>query len=77
MNFTQVKGAEICEEWLVDQVVVNAEIEGMLARLGWVLITDPVKAPWDNFHRCVRVGVALTRSRFVVRLHHVFSKVAE
>jgi len=80
VNFSEVERAKICEERLIDQVVVNAEVEGMLAGLGWVLITDPVEPPWDDLYGCVGVRVALSRSSsFVVWLHHflVFSRVVK
>lgn len=44
MHLAKVERAEIGEERLIDEVVVNAEIEGMRARLGRVLIRDPVEA---------------------------------
>jgi len=42
VNFSEIKGTKICEIRLVNQVVINAEVEGVLAGLGWVLVTDPV-----------------------------------
>ena len=42
VNFSEIKRTKICEIRLVNQVVINAEVEGVLAGLGWVLVTDPV-----------------------------------
>ena len=50
VNFAKIEWSEIGEKWLVNEIVVNAEIECVLARLGWVLVADPVEAPWDNFY---------------------------
>lgn len=55
MHLAQVERAKVCEEGLIDQVVVNAEVEGMLPRLWRVLITDPVQSAWDDFNRLVGV----------------------
>jgi hypothetical protein len=38
VNFTQIKGTKVCEEWLVHEIIVNAEIESMRSGLGWVFI---------------------------------------
>ena len=48
VHFTQIKGSKVSEERLVDQVVIDAEIEGMLARLRRILVTDPVEALRDD-----------------------------
>jgi hypothetical protein len=44
VHLAKVERPEIGEERFIDQVIINAEIEGMRARLGWVLIRDPVEA---------------------------------
>ena len=31
MNLAQIKGSEVGKKWLIHQIVINAEIEGMLA----------------------------------------------
>ena len=38
----KVKGPEVGEEGLIDQVIVNAEVEGVRSGLGWAAIRDPV-----------------------------------
>ena len=70
MNLTKVKRAKISEKWLINQIVVNAEIEGMLTRFGWVLIADPVESTWNDFNGLVRLGVSLTIRILSVRLNH-------
>jgi len=50
VNFAEIEWTKIGEEWLINEIVVNAEIECMLARLGWGLVADPVEAPGDNFY---------------------------
>ena len=42
VNLTKIQRAKICKKRLVNQVIVNTEVEGVLAGLGWVLVTDPV-----------------------------------
>jgi hypothetical protein len=44
VHLAKVERPEIGEERFIDQVIINAEIEGMRARLWWVLIRDPVEA---------------------------------
>ena len=44
MHFTEIKWPEVCEEWFVDEIVVNAEVEGVLTGLWRGLITDPVES---------------------------------
>ena len=53
MHFPEIQGAEVCEEWLVNQVVVDTEVERMGTRLGWILVRDPVQATWNDFNRFV------------------------
>ena len=60
VHLAQVERTKVCEEGLVDKIVVDAEVEGMLPRLWRVLVTDPVQSAWDDFDRLVGVGVALT-----------------
>lgn len=38
MDLSKIKGAKISEEWLVNKVIVNAEVEGMVLGLGWVSV---------------------------------------
>ena len=42
----------------------------MLARLGWILVTDPVEAAWNDLHGLISVCVSLTGRIFGVRLYH-------
>lgn len=46
MDFSEIEGTEICEEGLVDEVVVDAEVEGVGTGLGWVAVTDPIEPIW-------------------------------
>ena len=48
MHFTEIKWPEVCEEWFVDEIVVDAEVEGVLTGLWWGLITDPVEPLADD-----------------------------
>ena len=48
MYFTKIEWSKVSEERLVDQVVIDAEIEGMLARLRRILVTNPVQALRDD-----------------------------
>ena len=41
MHLSQVKGTKVSEEGLVDQVVINTEVECVLARLRGILVTNP------------------------------------
>jgi len=75
VDFTQVERAEVSEEWLIHEVVIDAEVESVLARLRRVLVADPVKAPRDDLDGLVRVCVTLTRSSFSLGLHHFFHLV--
>ena len=72
MNLAEVKRAKVSEERLVNQVIVNAEIEGVLARLGRVLITDPIQTPWNDLNGLVRVASSLALSTsFRIWLYHI------
>jgi hypothetical protein len=53
VNFPEIKRTKISEERLVNQVVVDAEVEGVLARLGWGLVTDPVQTIGDDLNRLI------------------------
>ena len=70
MHFAEVKRAKICKIRLVNQIVVNAEVKGVLAGLGWVLITDPVQATGDDFDRLVRLALRSLGPCFASRLYH-------
>ena len=68
MDLAEIKGAEISKEGLIDQVVVDAEIEGVLAGFWRVLITDPVEAARDDLNGLVRL-VGSARCSIVLCLH--------
>ena len=53
MYFPQIKGAKVCEEWLINQIVINTEIECVGPRLRWILVRDPVQAARNNLNRFV------------------------
>ena len=55
MNLAQVERAKVSEEGFVDKVIVDAEVEGVLPRLGRVLVTDPVQSAGNYFHRLIGV----------------------
>ena len=48
VHLAQIERSKVSEERLVDQVVIDAEIEGMLARLRRILVTNPVQALRDD-----------------------------
>ena len=48
MDLAEVERAKIGEVRLVDQVIVDAEVEGVLARLRRISIADPVEASWND-----------------------------
>ena len=74
VDLTQVKWAKIRKKWLVNQVVVNAEVEGVLAGFGRVLVADPVEAAWDDLDWLIRVSVALASPSSLCRcLCHICS----
>ena len=62
VHLAQVERAKVSEKRLVNKVVVDAEVEGVLPRLGWVLVADPVQSPRDDLHRLVRVATAFGNS---------------
>ncbi len=49
MNLPKIKWAEISKERLIHEVVVDAEVECMLSRLRWCLVTYPIKPSWNDF----------------------------
>jgi hypothetical protein len=49
VHLSQVKGTEVSEEGLVNQVIIDTEVECVLARLGGILVTDPEQARRNNF----------------------------
>ena len=53
MDFTKIEWAKISEEWLVHKVVVDAKVEGVRSRLGWILVRYPVQPLWYNLNRFV------------------------
>ena len=70
VHFAEVERAEVRKEGLVDEVVVNAEVEGMLARLRRVLIANPIETTGDNFDGSVGVSVTLTITASSLCLDH-------
>lgn len=68
MNFSQVQWAEVSEEWLVDKVVVDAEIKGVGSRLWRIFVRDPIESPWDDLDGLVVVNTAFS---MVARLYSV------
>ena len=51
MHLAKVERPEVGEERLIDQIIVNAEVEGVRSGLGWAAIRDPVESAGDNLHR--------------------------
>ena len=73
VNLTKVQWAEVRKKGLIDEIVVDAKVKGVLARLGWVLIANPVKTTRDDLNwlvRFVSAGATVT-ARFGLRLDHV------
>ena len=56
MDLAEIERAKVSEERLIHQVVINAEVEGVLPTLGWRLVTDPVEALGDDLDGLVLVG---------------------
>jgi len=50
VHLAQIQRTKVSEEWLVYQIIVNAKVKRMLARLGRVLVTDPVQSARNNFN---------------------------
>ena len=53
MHFSQIEGSKVCKEWLVDKIVVDAEIKGVRSGLGRVSVTDPVESVGDDFNSLI------------------------
>ena len=73
MDLAEVKGTKVSKERLVHKVVINAEVEGVLPRLGWVLVTDPVESAGDDLHRLIVVTATTRGSRLIACLHSLSS----
>ena len=67
MHFAEIKWAKVSEEWLIHKIVINTEVEGVLARLRWCLVTDPVQALANDFNWLVVRGCGLA---LVAGLYH-------
>ena len=67
MHFAEVKRAKVSEEGFIHKIIINAEVEGVLSRLRWRLVADPVEALVYDFHRLVIRSCALA---FVTGLDH-------
>ena len=46
MDLSKIERPKICEEGLVDEIVIDAEVEGVGTGLGWVAVTDPIQPIW-------------------------------
>ena len=68
VHFSEIKRAEISKEWLVNQIIVDAEVKGVLPGLGWILVTDPVETARNDLNRLVGL-VAATRCCVLFSLH--------
>jgi hypothetical protein len=53
VNLAQIEGTEVGEEGLVDEIVVNAKVEGVGAGLGRILVGDPVQPVRYNLYSLV------------------------
>jgi hypothetical protein len=58
MNFAEIKWPEVSKKRLIHQVVIDAEVKGVLARLRWRFVTNPVKTIRDNFDWLILVRAA-------------------
>ena len=65
MDFAQIEGTEVRKKRLVHQVIIDAEVERVLARLRRVLVADPVETTWNDFDRLVSVVFSSSVSAFV------------
>ena len=68
MHLAEIKWSKISEEGLVNKIVIDAEVESVLARLRRVLVTDPVESTRNDFNGMVSVSVSLASA--FVRLYH-------
>ena len=48
MDLSEIQWPKVCKERLVHQIIVNAEVEGVLTGLRRVLIADPVETPRND-----------------------------
>jgi hypothetical protein len=71
MDFSKVKWSEVGEEGFVDEIIINAEVEGVGARLGRVFVRNPIESAWNYFDRfVVRLsGLFVARWRALSSLH--------
>ena len=60
MYLPKIQGAEVCEEGLINQIIIDAEVESVLARLWWVLITDPIETSGNDLNGLISVSGTLT-----------------
>ena len=68
MDLAKVEWTEVREKGLIDQVVIDTEVEGMLPGLGRGLITDPVQTLAYDFNWLVVGCFAL----LLIRLHFYY-----
>ncbi len=61
MHLAQVEGSEIRKKRLIHQVIIDAEVEGVLARLRWILVANPIKTTGDDLDWLI--SVTFSRSR--------------
>jgi hypothetical protein len=67
VHFAQVQRPKVGKERLVDQVIVDAEVEGVLPRFGRVFVADPVEPIADDLDGLVRAGALAIYHYFFIK----------
>lgn len=74
MHLAQVKGSEIRKKRLIHQVIIDAEVERVLARLRWILVANPIETTRNDLDRLIAVTFSGSRgSSFRSGLYHFLS----
>ena len=60
MDLSKIKRTKVRKERFIYQIIVDAEVESVLARLWWVLITDPIETSGDDLNGLISVSSTLT-----------------
>lgn len=75
MHLAKVKRSEIRKKRLIHQVIIDTEVERVLARLWWILVANPIETTWDNLDWLICVTFSRSRgSSFRIGLYHFFCK---
>ena len=60
MDLAEIKRTKVGKERFIYQIIVDAEVESVLAGLWWVLIADPIETSRDNLDGLISVCGTLT-----------------